>query len=310
MVRLNPSPEGSRATGASRRRFVIFTADDFGLHESVNQAVEAAHRHGVLSAASLMVAEPAAADAIRRARELPELRVGLHLVLADGRAALPAARIPALVDASGRFPDQMVRDGFRFFASRRIRRQLEAEIHAQFLAFSRSGLVLDHVNAHKHFHLHPTLLGMMLRIGCDFGLAAVRLPREPLWLAGSRVSRSGGLTAKIANAALLRPWLALLEQRLHTASIACNDQLFGLEASGRMDEAAVLEVLARLPPGVSEIYLHPATRSGAEVAASMPDYRHRDELAALLSPRVRAALDAAGAGRGGFRDAIRFRQLG
>jgi hopanoid biosynthesis associated protein HpnK len=287
---------------------VIFTADDFGLHESVNQAVEAAHRHGVLTATSLMVAQPAAADAIRRARELPDLRVGLHLVLADGLAALPAATIPALVDPNGRFPDQMVRDGFRFFASRRIRRQLEAEIHAQFLAFARSGLVLDHLNAHKHFHLHPTLLGMMLRIGCDFGLAAVRLPREPLWLAGRGASRSGALAARLANAVLLRPWLALLERRLHGASIACNDQLFGLEASGRMDEAAVLEVLARLPPGVTEIYLHPATRSGAEVAVSMPGYRHRDELAALLSPRVRAALDAAAVGRGGFRDAIRFRQ--
>ena len=106
---------------------LIITADDFGLHESVNQAVERAHCEGVLSAASLMVAAPAAADAIARARALPSLRVGLHLVLADGQSVLPHAAIPDLVDAKGRFGDRMARDGVRFFFLPWVRRQLAAE---------------------------------------------------------------------------------------------------------------------------------------------------------------------------------------
>ena len=117
---------------------LIITADDFGLHESVNQAVERAHREGVLSAASLMVAAPAAADAIARARAFPSLRVGLHLVLADGQSILPHAAIPDLVDAKGRFGDRMARDGVRFFFLPWVRRQLAAEIRAQFEAFAAS----------------------------------------------------------------------------------------------------------------------------------------------------------------------------
>src|SRR6185437_12516957 len=84
-------------------KFLIVTADDFGLHEAVNEAVEKAARAGTLTAASLMVSAPAAADAVRRAHALPRLRVGLHLTLADGRAELPPEAIPHLVDASGRF---------------------------------------------------------------------------------------------------------------------------------------------------------------------------------------------------------------
>jgi len=53
---------------------LIVTADDFGVAREVNDAVEAAHRGGVLTAASLMVAAPAAADAIARARRMPSLR--------------------------------------------------------------------------------------------------------------------------------------------------------------------------------------------------------------------------------------------
>ena len=277
-------------------KFLIVTADDFGLHVAVNRAVEQATREGVLTAASLMVGAPAAADAVQRARE-SGLAVGLHLVLADGWSVLPPRRIPALVDAEGRFGNNMVRDGVRFFTLPSVRRQLEAEIRAQFQAFADTGLPLDHVNAHKHFHLHPTLLEMLLRIGEEFGIPAVRLPREPAWAA----RRAGGSIAGPAVASLLSPWLAIMRRRLRAASIAHNDYVFGMSGSGAMDEAWLLEILARLPDGVTEIYLHPAVESGAAIAASMSGYRHSDELAALLSPRVRAAVAASRAVTGSFK---------
>jgi hopanoid biosynthesis associated protein HpnK len=282
------------------RNSLIVTADDFGLHEAVNEAIEQASRSGVLTAASLMVAGPAAADAVRRARNLPNLRVGLHLVLVDGLSVLSPRHIPALVDDTGRFGGRMVVDGVRYFAVPAVRRQLEAEIRAQFSAFARTGLLLDHVNAHKHFHLHPSLLEMMLRVGREFGLPAVRVPDEPLWFAARRGARLGGP----ATAAFLAPWLAFMRLRLRAAGVAHNDRMFGMACSGSMDEAKLLEILARLPTGVTEIYLHPATKSGHAIAPSMSTYRHADELAALLSPRVRGAIAAAGVLRGGFRDLI------
>lgn len=275
---------------AKREPGLIITADDFGLHVSVNRAVERAHREGVLSAASLMVAAPAADDAIARARACPGLRVGLHLVLADGQAILPRDAIPDLVDAHGRFGGRMAYDGARFFFLPELRRQLAAEIHAQFKAFAASGLALDHVNAHKHFHLHPTILSLMIDIGRPFGLRAIRLPRDT------------GMPL------LLQPWLALLRRKLAAAGIAHNDYMVGMEHSGKFDEAILLETLAHLPEeGVVEIYLHPALISGAGIGASMPAYRHADEFAALISPRVRLALDRLrrrGFRLGGFTDLV------
>lgn len=241
----------------------------------------------MLDAASLMVGAPAAADAVSRAHRLPRLRVGLHLVLADGPSVLPPAAIPDLVDAEGRFGSAMARDGLRFFLFDAVRRQLAAEIRAQFAAFAATGLALDHVNTHKHFHLHPTVLSLILAIGRDYGLRAMRLPREagaPWWL---------------------RPWLALLRRRLDAAGIAHNDYVIGIARSGAMDEQTVLAALRTLPPGVGELYLHPATVSGERISPSMRGYRHADELAALLSPRVRTALERVAPRRGGFTDQLR-----
>jgi hopanoid biosynthesis associated protein HpnK len=281
------------------RRFLIVTADDFGIHEAVNEAVAAANRAGVLTTASLMVGAPAAADAVRRARELPQLRVGLHLVLADGLAMLPRAQIPDLVDSEGRFGDGMWLDGVRYFALPSLRRQLEAEIRAQFAAFARTGLVLDHVNAHKHFHLHPTLLQMIVRIGREFGMTAVRVPHEPMWY--SMRGGGAGIGAMTANA-FLWPWVALMKARLRASGIACNDQVFGIASTGRFDEDALLDVLAQLPAGITEIYLHPAVDTPGPITSTMSDYRHSAELAALLSERVAAAVAATGAALGGYRD--------
>jgi hopanoid biosynthesis associated protein HpnK len=281
-------------SGTTAGAGLIITADDFGLHRSVNRAVLRAHREGVLSAASLMVGAAAALDAVAVARACPGLRVGLHLVLADGAAVLPPHLIPDLVDASGRFGARMVSDGFRFFFLPRVRRQLAAEIRAQFEAFAASGLALDHVNAHKHFHLHPTVLSLILGIGREFGLRAVRLPFE----AGPQAGPP----------AWLRPWLVLLRARLRAAGIAHNDYLVGLRLSGRFDEDALLAALRRLPPsGVGELYLHPALESGTVIAASMAGYRHADEFAALVSPRVaqaRECLRANGFRFGGFADLL------
>lgn len=271
-------------------RRLIVTADDFGLAVEVNQAVEAAHRDGVLTGASLMVGAAAADDAVARARALPSLKVGLHVVLVDGRPVLPPEAVPDLVRADGTFVDDMPRAGVNFFFRPAVRRQLAAEIRAQFERFAATGLTLDHANAHRHFHLHPTVAGLIARIGRDYGLTAVRLPREPgAVLALAEPGRPGRLAAR-----LIGPWVGLLGWRLRRAGLATNDHIFGITWTGAMTEARWLALLPHLPAGVSELYCHPAVAVAPAFRRSMSDYRPVEEYRALVSPAVRAAIVAGG----------------
>src|ERR1700722_13277360 len=134
----------------------IFSADDFGLTVSVNEAVELAHTNGVLTQASLMVAAPAAADAVRRAKGLPGLDTGLHLVLVDGDSLLGHEKLPTITMPDGKFGRDQAALGVKYFFSPAARRELKAEIHAQFAAYAATGLKLHHADAHKHMHLHHT----------------------------------------------------------------------------------------------------------------------------------------------------------
>jgi hopanoid biosynthesis associated protein HpnK len=275
----------------SRSRLIV-TGDDFGLALPVNEAIEAAHRHGVLSAASLMVGAPAAADAIRRAHALPGLAVGLYLTLVNGRPVSPPERIPALVDNAGRFATDLFRAGLNFFFNPQARSQLALEIRAQFEAFRTSGLALDHADAHCHMHMHPTVLALMLAIGRDYGLKAVRVPIEPGDSEQSLSARAHGL------------WAGRLRARVERAGLMSNDAVLGLADTGAMNEACVLRLIERLPEGVSEMYFHPATQPTPDLLQANPGYDYEGELAALMSPRVKAALAARGLTPIAYRDLV------
>jgi hopanoid biosynthesis associated protein HpnK len=267
----------------------------------VNRGVEIAHVEGILTAASLMVGAPAAAAAVALARRLPRLAVGLHLALVDAEPILPASAVPDLVDERGRFRANMALSGAAMFLLPDVRRQMLAEIRAQFEAFRATGLTLDHVNAHKHFHLHPSILSAIIALAEEFGVKDVRVPLEP-WAILARID--GARPGPAATA--LDRWARVQRARLRRAGVATPDQVFGIAWSGAMTHSRLAGLIAHLPEGVTEIYTHPAMSSA--FAGAAPDYRYEEELAALTSSKLRRQIAAAGIERGGFADAARRRE--
>ncbi len=226
-----------------------------------------------------MVTGDAADDAVARARAMPMLGVGLHLVLVDGRPALSPELVPLLVSGDGRFRNDMARAGLTIFARPAARRQLAAEIEAQFAAFAATGLRLDHVNAHKHFHVHPTIAATVLRTGRRYGMRAIRAP----------VERGAGAMRLIAE---------LSARRFRRAGMTVPDRVVGLTWSGALDTGRMRRSLAALPDGLTEIYTHPATDDHYDGHA--PGYRYRDELAALTDGKAMELLHAGRVVTGSF----------
>lgn len=245
----------------------------------MNEAVERAHTQGILTAASLMVGGDAVADAVERARRLPALGVGLHVVLADGRPVLPPERVPALVGTDGRFHDSMVKTAFLIALSPAAHAQMKAEVAAQFAAFAATGLRLDHVNAHKHFHLHPMIAAAILESGAAHGLAAIRSPIQ-------------------AGTGAMAWWARQLARGWRARGLATNDTVVGLAETGAFTPDRMAAALNKLPGGLTEVYTHPATQD--TWAGCAPGYAYRAELAALTAPATRAALAASGAVTGNF----------
>jgi len=271
-----------------RAKTLIVTADDFGLSKEVNDAVERGHRDGILSAASLMVGAPAGDDAVARARKLPKLGVGLHVTLLDGRPVLPPSEVQGLVGADGRFFASPVRFGIALYFSPMLQALAHAEIEAQFRRFRHTGLTLDHINGHKHFHLHPVVLETILQIAPSFGSPPIRIPFEPF--AASFAASGDRAFGRLTNAGFYFLQTRRLARKLNQAGIPTNDYVFGLNDSGDMTEDRLLNFIEHLPPGVTEFYCHPAT-SRWDGKENLPaEYRPEEEFHALVSAAVKSKL--------------------
>lgn len=269
----------------------MVTGDDFGFSRGVNRAIIEAHERGVLTSASLMVTGDAREEAVRLARAHPRLAVGLHLVVASGKAVLPPEEIPHLVDPSGRFRSSPTRAGLAYQFRPAARAQLRREIRAQLERFRETGLPLAHVDGHLHLHVHPVVLDVLAQLSAEFGIGTVRLPSEELGLALEL--DGGGVAAKVLWSSVFGLLRRRGARRLQAAGVAVADRVYGLHHTGRVDERYLLSLVPRISAEWSEIYCHPALPLEGEPDNGPPG-AGPVELAALLSPRVRAAIDAAG----------------
>lgn len=265
---------------------LIIHGDDFGLSPQVNAGILHSHRCGVLTSASLMVAEPACGEAVAAARDCPDLDLGLHVVACNGRSLLPARHLRGLVDGQGFFPRSEVWAGFRYMFNRRLRDSLRDEFRAQIERHLELVGSLSHLDGHHNLNLHPALADILIELAAEYHVPYFRLVREPvittLALAPDHALR------KVRDYFLFR-WLSARSRRkLQERGLKGNDWTFGFLQTGKLTERYVLGVLGRLPENsVTVFYFHPAL----EASHQPPRWLSQSiETQILTSDNVRAAI--------------------
>jgi predicted glycoside hydrolase/deacetylase ChbG (UPF0249 family) len=253
---------------------LVVNADDFGFTRDVNAGIIEAHRGGILTATTLMATGDAFDDAVRLARETPSLDIGCHLVLV-GAPGFPLT-IPQLLRAVAlgriRIYDEL---------TRQVRRIVDA------------GLSPTHLDTHKHTHLLPPVLEAVARISEEFQIPWVRRPFDfPLQPGGV------GWTNRL---------MRLMSGRFRTAltrhHCRSTDWFAGFRFTGSYGSKDLIDVIRALPEGVTEFMCHPG-RCGDDLRAARTRLKEsrEEELHALTSPDVRAALAEAGVTLTTFRD--------
>ncbi len=268
-------------------KLLIVNADDFGLDPAVNAAITKAHTDGLLTSASLLIAAPHAAEAVEFARSHPELGVGLHLCLVDGRSAALSDKIPALATEAGELPSSPFALSARLLSNKKLDTDIEIELRAQISRFMATGLRPTHLDTHQHMHLHPRVLAVVTRLAREHGITFIRAPVEPLWPAihcgWQRLPRK---LARWTIFAALGSWT---KQQLRRQGFHTVDRAVGVLDPGHLTEPFLASYLPELPDGLTEMFFHPADRPAEPLLRMQRGYEHAAELQALCSPRLRQA---------------------
>jgi hopanoid biosynthesis associated protein HpnK len=286
----------------------MFTADDFGLSPALNNAVALASHSGLLRNASLMPAAPATAQAVALSRDLPNLCLGVHLALIQGRAILPPRDLPRLVDAAGRFPTDPVHTGWRYFVETGLLPEIRRELRAQIEAVLETGIPVWHLNGHLNLHLHPRLMPLIVELAREYGIPALRLARED-WCTTLALAPDRPFP-KIALGCIFAVLSRRARRLAEGVGLVVNDHLFGLTHDGRLTEDYLIGLVPRLQPGLTEIYSHPALASDPALRGAAPGYLRQAEFTALMSVHLKEALGTGGVKVTDFREVVRGRGHG
>ena len=268
-------------------------ADDFGFTSGVNRAIVEAHTHGVVTSSTLMANGPAFGEAVQLAQTVPRLSIGCHVVLIDGQPVLSAGEIASLTRTSStRF-----RDGLKTFAARAIAGgidadEITAEAAAQIRKIQSAGIVVSHVDTHKHTHLFPKILRPLLRAAAACGIHAVRNPFGPrLPLRSSQLLRRPGLWTRYGEVRVLSRFAGKFREVVDREGFATPDGTLGIEVTGTLDETLFHAIAQSIPEGTWEFVCHPGYND-ADLQAAKTRLRdsRETELRALTLPAAREVL--------------------
>ena len=255
---------------------LVVNADDFGFTPDVNEGIVEAHRHGILTATTLMANGAAFEDAVRWARETPSLDVGCHLVLIGCPSLVTGKPLPGTVG-------QLL----GAIAARQIRPW--DELRAQIERITASGIRPTHLDTHKHTHLAPPVLEAVARLGDEFGIRWVRRPFDfplhapsvPRWKRAA--SRALGLLCTRFHRVLGRH------------GCRTTDHFAGFQITGQFRTSELLDLLGAIPEGSTELMCHPGRCGPALRGARTRLKESREaELEALTAREVREAVERAG----------------
>jgi len=244
----------------------------------VNRGIVDAHRHGILTATTLMANGEAFEDAVRLARETPTLDVGCHLVLVSGRSLATGKPLPATAT-----------ELLAALALGRI--DPYAELRPQVRRILDAGLHPPHLDTHKHTHLAPPVLDAVARLSAEF---AIRWVRQPFDFPMGALSRGVPFKVRAVSrvAATLRGHFRRVLKR---HGCRTTDHFAGFQITGRFHTAELVGLIAALPEGSTELMCHPGYLGEALRATRTRLKESRQwELEALTAPEARQAIEREG----------------
>lgn len=295
--------------GEADRRVLIINADDLGYTQGINQAIQQCATTGMLRCATLMANGAAFDQAVAMIRNNPQLDVGVHLVLTKLPAVALPAKISGLIDEQGCLPRTLSDLMLAIVRGRISRDALRQELTSQITKVLDHGLKPTHLDSHKHVHILPPVLEVVIDLAMKFGIPSIRNPfDETRFFRFLRLLERGTASSfcvQQVKAQLLRAGRRSFFKRVRQGGVRTPDHFFGVSLTGLWNEPAVLQLLKNLPRGITEWMVHPGNCDQDLRALSTRLLEQREkERDLLMAPDLQEYLTSQGIVLGSFREEL------
>lgn len=253
---------------------LIITADDYGMCEEVNEAIEKCVEAKVILSTNVMVNMPCADAASALKTKYPYLSVGLHYNFTVGKPVLPAEKVPSLVNDKG-----------EFLSYNEIRRackngkydhdQVRAEMTAQYNRYVEICGKPDYWNTHENVHVYPDLYPVFRDLSLKLGIKKMR-SHERIYVPSSTGASDKSLNWKLTNPIkkiMLKSW----QNKSRSLGIISPDGI--LVRINEIDKLNLEYLFANINwknNSSAEIAIHPSVSAQGEYFGAITEDRVRE----------------------------------
>lgn len=270
-------------------RWLIVTADELGLSSKRNQGIVDAHTKGIVTSTSMLAYGPAFREAVKIAKALPKLDVGLHLNFSEGEPMVLGHK--TLVNKDGAFwgrQEARVRARENKFDLREVERETEAQIET----LTSAGIKITHLSAVDHLHIRGNLAMSIALIAKKHGIRCFRCPADKIRPPSLKLDAERIAAVEEYQQSALNAVGIYAQQRMRS-----TEHFGGAALTGHLTPELLFETLRSLPVGLTELMVHPGFASKPS-GFEGPD--RETELKALTDPRLRDVFKATGIGLTNF----------
>jgi len=151
-------------------KYIIITADDYGMSESVNRAIEECIESGLIKSTNIMVNMDFAEECISLRKKYPNISIGLHWNITCGSPILEASKVPSLVDSNGKFNSRRVQTTI----GKIKKKELTDELIAQYEKFVSLVGEPDYWNTHENVHMTFNYFNFFVDLANSLGIKKFR----------------------------------------------------------------------------------------------------------------------------------------
>jgi predicted glycoside hydrolase/deacetylase ChbG (UPF0249 family) len=214
---------------------------------------------------------------------------GVHLNLTEGRPL--SFGLETITSADGCFCGKQ--EGHRRLMKRgddALQKEIRQEFAAQIAALRDAGVRMDHLDGHQHVHIFPAAIDATIRTAREFGIPWIRIPEEPP--PSKSMDRNNPLPDDEAER--FCRLAAAVRIKLHGSTMKTTDHFRGLYLKGLLSPESLERTLQTLPPGLTELMVHPGRAQGDPAQGPFSDFSNRGrekELTVLTSGSFQRMLE-------------------
>jgi chitin disaccharide deacetylase len=266
---------------------LIISADDFGLHSSINEAIEKGFQDGLLTSASIIANGPSFSEAVNIAKRNPNLGIGLHFNIIEGKSIASENNVASLLDEGGMFFENYNKLSKRIMFGQVRLEEIEKELEAQIKHCTNSGLTLTHIDSHQHLHMLPKIYKILVKVSNKYGINKFRYLNPPF------VDFSFSQQFKT----FLSIFFKIFKSKF-AYNVITPDYFIGFFNSGNLKCGYIIDVLSKINSGVIEIGFHPGL-DNVQLTKSFPNWNKyydytfdwESEYSTITNPKFRQYIE-------------------